>query len=222
MTSPYPRSIIFCLLIISSIFYISLAEAVEAGSNAEFDGQDSVLLGNPANDNKKSNILKNSPSTNERHYLRYQDLNSEEREIISRGEISDTRYILGGVLGTYPFGLGIGHAVQGRYSEKGWIFTAGELASFAVVVAGLGRCESTIRWNNSFAGCDGTLLFVGISGFLVFRIWEIIDVWATPPEINRKYKRLKEMLGPNFRNFETQIIPLLNGNGAQLALQWQF
>ena len=43
-------------------------------------------------------------------------------------EVSETNYYLGGVLGVLP-GFGIGHAVQGRWKDKGWIFTAGELTT---------------------------------------------------------------------------------------------
>ena len=36
------------------------------------------------------------------------------------------RFIAGGVTGTV-LGLGIGHGVQGRWNEKGWIFLLGGL-----------------------------------------------------------------------------------------------
>ena len=55
------------------------------------------------------------------------NLTEKDQEILEIGEISQTRYIIGGILGTYPIGLGVGHAVQGRWSQMGWIFTAGEL-----------------------------------------------------------------------------------------------
>src|SRR5205085_907677 len=64
-------------------------------------------------------------------------LTDYDRKVLQIGEISDTRYVLGGVIGTYPIGLGLGHAIQGRYMDRGWIFTVGELGSLAVVLAGL-------------------------------------------------------------------------------------
>ena len=42
--------------------------------------------------------------------------------------VSKTNYYAGGALSILP-GFGIGHAVQGRWREKGWIFTAGEVVS---------------------------------------------------------------------------------------------
>lgn len=61
-------------------------------------------------------------------------------QFLDDGEVSTPRYIIGGILGTYPIGFGIGHAIQGRYSDRGWIFTATEAASLAVVIAGVGEC----------------------------------------------------------------------------------
>ena len=47
-------------------------------------------------------------------------------------EISKSKYVTGGVLGTV-FGFGIGHGVQGRWSnDKGWIFTSAELVTLGV------------------------------------------------------------------------------------------
>ena len=48
--------------------------------------------------------------------------------------ISQSRYITSGVASVFP-GFGIGHAVQGRWLEKGWKFTAG---SSLVIGAGMG------------------------------------------------------------------------------------
>src|SRR5262245_38862858 len=52
----------------------------------------------------------------------YYLLTPEERELLARGEIDAGSAVAGGAIGTF-FGFGIGHAVQGRYSDMGWIFT---------------------------------------------------------------------------------------------------
>lgn len=160
-----------------------------------------------------------SPTTedNTKSYLRYQDLSSSEREILMRGEISSGRYILGGIVGTYPLGFGLGHAIQGRYTEKGWIFTVGELGSIGVLYMGVGRCVNSWDWDSK---CDSSLIMAGLIGFVFFRIWEIVDVWATPPMINQKYRNLKKMMGPNHSDFETLLLP--EKDGGRLALQWRF
>lgn len=121
-------------------------------------------------------------------------MDEEDRRIMRIGEISTAQYVIGGILGTYPLGLGIGHAIQGRYSDKGWIFTAGELGSVAVALAGAGDCVSSYNSNNN--SCSGGLVVLGVAGYIGFRIWEIIDVWAAPPEINRRYRELKMQMKP--------------------------
>ena len=95
----------------------------------------------------------------------------------SDGSIGTGRYIAGGVLSIYP-GFGIGHAVQGRYLQKGWIFTVGEVASAYVVLDGLGKCGLTAAIYNN-GTCSGTENIVaGVAVFLGFKIWEIIDAWS--------------------------------------------
>ncbi len=75
---------------------------------------------------------------------------------------------LGGVLGTYPLGLGIGHAIQGRYLSKGYIFTIGELASVAVITAGLSDCTIDLFTDNST--CNSGLISLGFGALFGFRI----------------------------------------------------
>lgn len=135
-------------------------------------------------------------------------LDEEDRRVLRIGEISQTRYIVGGILGTYPLGLGIGHAVQGRYSDKGWIFTVGELGSMAVFLAGIGDCWSAV--NSRYEACNGGLMTLGFASYVGFRIWEIVDVWAAPPEINRRYRELKLQMKPTV-SFSPLLAPTKDG-----------
>jgi hypothetical protein len=123
-----------------------------------------------------------------------QHLTPEEQEILDRGEIGTTAYVLGGVLGTWPLGFGIGHAIQGRYLEKGWIFTVGEVGSLGLMIAGIQNCTYEYSFYGYWSGAcqNNGLLTLGVIGFVGFRIWEIVDLWAAPPEINRRYRALKE------------------------------
>src|SRR5262245_13896284 len=52
-------------------------------------------------------------------------LTLDEQYLLDRGYISDSQRIRGGVASLF-FGLGLGQAVQGRWTETGWIFTLGE------------------------------------------------------------------------------------------------
>jgi hypothetical protein len=122
-------------------------------------------------------------------------LTDKDKAILEMGEISTARYITGGILGTYPFGLGIGHAIQGRWSEDGQIFTFGELASVGVVIGGALSClykSGDEDW--SCSSFEQTLIVLGALGFIGLRIWEIVDVWAVPPSHNSKFNKLKKYI----------------------------
>lgn len=153
--------------------------------------------------------------------ISYASLSESDRTILERGEISQARYVIGGILATYPLGLGIGHAVQGRYMEKGWIFTVGELASIAVFAAGMGDCVAS-TWSSNKDNCNGSggLLFAGAFGYVGFRIWEAVDAWATPPEQNRRYRELKSRLpaSEDTITFEPGFMPLAGGGALGLRV----
>ncbi|MGZ3743527.1 MAG: hypothetical protein ACXWRE_04505 [Pseudobdellovibrionaceae bacterium] len=155
------------------------------------------------------------PAPNENDSGRY--LDEEDRRILRIGEISTTSYVVGGILGTYPLGLGIGHAIQGRYTDKGWIFTVGELASVAVVAAGVGSCWDSVTATSG--SCNSSTLFLGAVGYVGFRIWEIVDVWAAPLEINRRYHELKLRMEPRV-SLSPMIAP--TKDGAVLGLNMTF
>lgn len=114
-------------------------------------------------------------------------LSPEDQSILERGEISTTRYVLGGLLAIYP-GLGIGHAVQYRFKDRGWIFLVGELGGSVLMVMGLAQCLGTSLNRSS---CDGSQLVLGYGLLLGFKIWEIVDAWAVPPSLNDRYRYLK-------------------------------
>lgn len=103
-------------------------------------------------------------------------------------KMSQAAYAIGGILGTYPIGFGVGHAIQGRWTEKGWIFTTGEIVSLGLIIAGAVDCVND-DFNNSINGsngsCNSGLLTAGVIGFVGFRLWEIIDVWLAPVLDNR-------------------------------------
>src|SRR5678815_1471590 len=60
-------------------------------------------------------------------------LTVDEQWLLQRGFISDGETYGGGALALF-FGYGIGQAVQGRWSQKGYIFTFGDLASGALMM----------------------------------------------------------------------------------------
>lgn len=162
---------------------------------------------------EKREVVTPQPTESAKPYRRRSGADSfteEERKILAQGEISQARYVIGGVLGTWPLGLGIGHAIQGRYTEKGWIFTVGELGSMAVMMAGVGDCIGRIGSNDNCSNSGG-LILLGAMGFVGFRIWEIIDVWVAPGEHNRRYRELRSRANGE----ELTWRPILNWDGRQ-------
>ena len=61
-------------------------------------------------------------------------LTDDDVKLLNRGEISDDRWLGGGVASVLV-GFGVGQAIEGRWGETGWIFTLGEGGSFASMFA---------------------------------------------------------------------------------------
>ena len=127
-------------------------------------------------------------------------LTLDEQYLLQRGYISDGEHIGGGIVSVF-FGWGIGQAVQGRWSEKGYIFTLGEGASLAVLIWGVvrlaraeDRCFDDPTCRSSSDEGVGMVL-AGMAGLTVFRVWEIYDAFAGPAEHNRKLRALQMRLG---------------------------
>jgi hypothetical protein len=99
------------------------------------------------------------------------------------------RYVAGGV--TSLLGFGIGHAVQGRYAERGWIFTAGEVLSVGLFGGGFAWMAGNVISNaqsvhhgaigtNPELGAPVGMMVAGGVTFIGFKIWEIVDAWTAP------------------------------------------
>jgi hypothetical protein len=95
--------------------------------------------------------------------------------------MSSAQYIFGGALGSLV-GFGTGHAIQGRYKEKGWIFTLAESLAVGSIITGA-------VWTNNLSSkpnvgkAEALLPVIGFSAVggavgLAFHIWEIIDLWT--------------------------------------------
>lgn len=120
-----------------------------------------------------------------------QALSPEERALLEKGEYTEGQIVGGGLLGTF-FGLGIGHAVQGRFKEKGWIFLVGEAAGAYVWIWTMANCLNDI--DDDRDRCNEGLLVTSILAVGVLRIWEIVDVWAHPGAHNRRVRQLRNRL----------------------------
>lgn len=121
----------------------------------------------------------------------YSSLTPAEVQILKDGEISHDAHVAGGIIGTI-FGLGIGQAIQGRYWPSGFVITAGEIGSFALLIAGANDCLPKQFGDPAPKQCHGDYIAAGLLAYLGFRVFELIDVWAAPDRINRRYWDLKD------------------------------
>jgi hypothetical protein len=156
-------------------------------------------------------------------------ISREEHELLLQGEISDGAHIGGGVASLF-FGFGVGQAVQGRWSDKGYIFTIGEVGTFALMIAGVVRtfddCAHDLNDGDDDCGhSDGPpLIIVGALGFSVFRIWEIVDAFSGPSDHNRRVRELKFRLGIPVQ-VGARVKPFVNktrDGGATAGLTFRF
>lgn len=145
----------------------------------------------------------------------YHLLTAEERELVAEGEIEPPAHIIGGALGTFV-GLGLGHAVQGRWDDKGWIFTVGEIASFSLILIALGDCGFESNCED-----EAQTAWFGLIALVGFRIWETFDVWLAPPSHNRDVRAARMKAGiPSYGLYLAP--PLTRDDGGVAGLTWRF
>lgn len=151
-------------------------------------------------------------------------LSEEDQALLARGEISEGRYI-GGALASMFFGFGVGQAVHGRYHDTGWIFTLGETGTLAAMVVGALQAIGDCYTFEADQGCndddDGEALMVGgLLGFLAFRTWELVDVFAAPPRHNARVRELRMRLGlppPMYTRVQPHVAPSMSRDGGAAA-----
>lgn len=121
-------------------------------------------------------------------------LTPEEQKLLSEGEISLGQHA-GGVAANWFFGFGIGQAIQGRWSDTGWMFALGEAAGITVAIVGVTQlcfdCEGEDVSNDG----AGTMIAVGLIGYMVTHVWSIVDAAIGPANHNGKVRTLKRRLG---------------------------
>lgn len=142
-------------------------------------------------------------------------LTADEQRILARGEISPGEHFGGALLGFF-IGFGSGQAVQGRWTDTGWIFTVGEAASIAAIFVGVGNTADDCFDSSCNDTENGGLIAVGIIGLVGFRVWEIVDSIAGPASHNRRVRELHMRLGypqPSYYSVAPFVAPTRNGGG---------
>lgn len=162
-------------------------------------------------------------------------LTVDEQWLLSRGYISDNEHIVGGIASLFV-GFGVGQAVQGRWGQKGYIFTVGELASMGAMIYGMvsyvSACSDSFddpygetTCNESKQRRGAVLVFGGMIGVLGFRIWEIVDAFAGPSEHNRQLHELRARLGMRdsyVQRVRPYVVPTGDGGGALAGVALKF
>jgi len=152
-------------------------------------------------------------------------LTDEERHLLEEGEISDGKHIGGGLAAVF-FGFGVGQAVQGRWSDTGYIFTLGEGASMVALFYGLGRALSCVDADTSCSNDGGAWMVGGLLAYTALHVWEIADAFVVPPRHNQRVRALRQRLGypppGTYYGFTPFLSPPKNGDGAVAGFALHF
>ncbi|HYX39349.1 MAG TPA: hypothetical protein VE954_40120 [Oligoflexus sp.] len=111
-------------------------------------------------------------------------------------DMSGFRHFVGGALSVVP-GFGLGHVVESRWRERGWIFTAGGVVFFFWASG-----------DNRRAAAPGVVGYVGI------RIWEMYDAILVPFE-NQRSTEIKPSTNQNQVESQLRIMPVLLNSAVQ-------
>ena len=130
--------------------------------------------------------------------------------------LSQARYLGGGIAAAIV-GFGVGHAVQGRYKDKGWIFTAAEVVALGGYFTSVVLLAKDVVETKTINAGKGGLAVAFLVAFGAVKIWETIDAFILPSD----YKVVKES--------PLQISPLVlwNNNSTDdvdlgLSLKYRF
>lgn len=117
-------------------------------------------------------------------------LSPDDEALLARGEVSDVRSVTGGVTGLI-IGFGTGHLIEGRWRERGWLFTLGDGVLDTLALGSLmidADCaEGGCRSQKALA--DFT--YGAVIAALGLRLWETYDAVAVPREQNARIRQLR-------------------------------
>ncbi len=128
------------------------------------------------------------------------------------GKMTQGQYVTGGIVGS-SVGFGIGHAIQGRYGDRGWIFTLGKSVGLGLSIAGVAGLSDSNCLNNDDIECESddlTLTGVGYAMMIGVHIWEVVDVWIRGKNLRQRNLELSKSSVRNSFNFA--FVPTMNSN----------
>jgi hypothetical protein len=150
-------------------------------------------------------------------------LTPEDQNLLADGEISTGAHIGGGLV-SLMFGFGTGHIVQGRWGDRGWIFTLGESASLGVMIYGIGKMASSCTTIDETGDCgtSGTgFVLGGAVALTALHVWEVVDAFVAPIGHNRRVRQAQLRHGMRFSSVTPYFTPTA-GDGAVGGLSLKF
>jgi hypothetical protein len=133
----------------------------------------------------------------------------EEQDLLARGYITDGQ-VIGGGLAAIFLGFGIGQGIQGRWHERGWVFTLMDSVSLAGMIGGAIAIGDGCTYGNSCSENGGAtaVLVISAIAFTVFRVWEIGDAFIGPTGHNARVHDLRQRYG--YRDYAKTIVPYIS------------
>lgn len=127
---------------------------------------------------------------------------------MEHGYISDGQ-VIGGGLAALFLGFGIGQGIQGRWHERGWVFTLMDSVSLAGMLGGAIALANDCTWGDTCTENGGAtaVLVISAISFTVFRVWEIGDAFIAPSSHNERVRDLRRTYG--YRDYAKTIVPYL-------------
>lgn len=116
---------------------------------------------------------------------------STDSEVASEPLISTGRTIGGSVAGL-TLGFGTGHVIEGRWRERGWVFTVGEVLAAGIMTATVQGAvvESLFKVVDVYS--VGFLASAAV--FAGLRVWEAEDVIAGPMRHNARVRAARQRM----------------------------
>lgn len=153
-------------------------------------------------------------------------ITADEVTILAKGEIEVGPHILG-VASSYLIGFGSGQAIQGRWSDTGWIFTVGEVASVVAIIASIDQwADDDCAYYDDDCDDDEVpgLLIAGAVGWVAFRVWGMVDAVAGPISHNRKFRRVQQKVGGGYQYYGAMpyLAPAAKGDGGVAGVTFRF
>lgn len=152
------------------------------------------LINTTAQESRRGEVNRERAKVTEQIY----ELESQAPVVsLSQDEVTPSMWrSVGGTLTGMVVGFGSGHAIQGRYKEKGWIFTLGEGVAIGGMIASASQCETT-QAETQVGGtaiqtqvnreCGGALPLVSLLGFVGMRLWQVIDLISHTGQVSNGY-----------------------------------